>query len=70
MKISITEFLDVLSFLPQCLAKAEVVRGGTISKLSMGIFAWCSVSFATSWTDEGRLDAPQRKPPTQAWQLT
>ena len=39
MKISITEFSDVLSFLPQCLAKAEVVRGGTISKLSMGIEA-------------------------------
>ena len=52
MKISITEFSDVLSFLPQCLAKAEVVRGGTISKLSMGIFVWCNVSFATSWSKE------------------
>ena len=69
MKISITEFSDVLSFLPQCLAKVEVARGGTISKLSMGIFVWCNVSIATSWSEEARLDAPHRKPPTLAWQL-
>ena len=42
MKISITELLNIPSVLPPCLAKAEVVLGGTISKLSMGIFVWCN----------------------------
>ena len=70
MKISITELLNIPPVLPLCLAKAEVALGGTTFKWSMGIFAWCNVSYATSWSDEGRLDAPQRKPPTQAWQHT
>ena len=60
----------ILSVLPPCLAMAEVVLGGTISKFSMGIFVWCNVSFATSWSEEARLDAPRRKPPTLAWQHT
>ena len=38
MKIPIKELSNIPSVLPPCLTKAEVVLGGTISKLSMGIF--------------------------------
>ena len=50
--------VKVPTVLPACLAMAEVVLGGTTSKFSMGIFVWCNVSFATSWSEESRLDAP------------
>ena len=67
MKISITDIQSIPSVLSPCLERTEVVLGGTIFKLLMGIFAWCNASSATKWSGEARLGAPRRKPPTPAW---